>query len=342
MRNIVGKPVSGKDFFQRENMTKMIYRRLDTGANLFMAASRRVGKTSIMYHLRDEPDEGYDFIYVNTESINDTELFFRRLFDALLRSEAVSRIIKASEQSKGLWDKITERVTKISAFGVELEFEGKGSENYSDIFIDLIKRLQPDDRQIVLMVDEFPSTIENIRQKDGGPAAVHFLKLNRTIRQESAGGIQFMYTGSIGLPFIVKRLDAPESINDLNLIEIAPLNRAEGRHFTSLLLNSAKVPFQMEAVDYLLDKINWLMPFFIQLSVQNLIDLYDQKQVKISKSVVETAFNRICNQKNNVHFDSYYNRLKDAFSPKDYESALNLLDHVWDRNFLLKRFEKGF
>ena len=336
MRNIVGKPVSGKDFFRRENITKTIYRRLETGANLFMSAPRRVGKTSIMYHLKDRAAKGFDFIYVNTESINDPEQFFKSLFDALLESEAISRTIKASEQSKGLWDRICERIKTVSAFGIELEFEEKRQEKYSDIFTDLTKRLKPDETQIVVMIDEFPSTVENIHQKEGIPAAAHFLKLNRTLRQESAGGIQFIYTGSIGLPAIVKRLDTPESINDLNLIEITPLSEEEGMLFTTLLLEGAGVAFQTEAIKYLLEKINWLMPFFIQLSVQHLIDLYDQKQQTVSLETVEVAFDQICNHKNNVHFDSYYNRLKDAFSPEDYESALNLLNSIAEKDMVSK------
>ncbi len=80
MRNIVGQPVSGTDFFLRKSITNLIYRRLDSGSNLFLAAPRRVGKTSIMYHLRDNPREGYAFIYIPTESVDSSELYFKRLF----------------------------------------------------------------------------------------------------------------------------------------------------------------------------------------------------------------------------------------------------------------------
>lgn len=55
MLNIVGQPVSGTDYFERPAITNLIYRRLDVGSSLFMEAPRRVGKTSIMYHLRDKP-----------------------------------------------------------------------------------------------------------------------------------------------------------------------------------------------------------------------------------------------------------------------------------------------
>jgi len=336
MRNIVGQPVSGADYFLREIITKLIYRRLESGSNLFLAAPRRVGKTSIMYHLRDKPRKGYSFIYVPTESVDSSELYFKRLFEALLNSDVVGKKVKDSQKAKGIFEAITERVKKIGAFGVEFELENRQKEKYAEIFLDLMKKLDDNEVRIVIMVDEFPSTVENIHQKFDLAEAVHFLKQNRTIRQESAGGIQFIYTGSIGLPAIVNRLNSPESINDLNQVEIPPLSLEDGRNFTIQLLTAAQVPYTEEAVDYLLQKINWLMPFFIQLSVQELIDLFDQNGTNVSNEVVDLAFQRICNRRNNIHFDSYYNRLKGTFSDEDYQLALNVLNLISDNKEISK------
>jgi len=321
MNNIVGQPVSGTDYFERDIITRLIYRRLGAGSSLFMAAPRRVGKTSIMFHLRDNPKAGYAFLYLLTESVNDAELYFRRLFEALLNSKVVSMKVKASAKSKGLFETITEKVKKVGAFGVEFELQEKEPEKYSDIFLELIRKLDKEETRIVMMIDEFPSTVENIHRKSGLAEAIHFLQLNRTIRQESAGGIQFIYTGSIGLPAIVNRLDTPESINDLNQVEIPPLSVEDGKAFTEQLLKSANVPYESEAIDYLLQRVNWLMPFFIQLSVQELVDIFDQKH---------------CNRRNNTHFDSYYNRLKDAFSEDDYELALDVLNLVAEKDKIAK------
>jgi len=51
MRNIVGPTPRGENFFPRDKIIKRIYRRLDSGSNIFMAAPRRVGKTAIMRYL---------------------------------------------------------------------------------------------------------------------------------------------------------------------------------------------------------------------------------------------------------------------------------------------------
>ena len=336
MRNIVGPPVSNSNYFHRKEITKLIYRRLDTGVSMFLSAPRRVGKTSIMYHLRDKPEGVFAFIYLSTEEIDNTELYFKRLFEALLNSDVVSSITKSSNKAKKLFKDITNKVKKIGAYGFELELDKSEKALYSDIFKELMKSLDQEDQQIVIMIDEFPSTVENIHQKDGLAEAVRFLKINRSIRQESAGGIQFIYTGSIGLPAIVKRLDVPESINDLNVIDVPPLSKVEAKKFIEQLLNSSNVHYAIKAIDYLIEKINWLMPFFIQLSVQELVDLYDQNQTRISEEMVDTAFDQICNRRNNVHFDSYYNRLKDAFSETHYKLAMKILNLISKENKISK------
>lgn len=337
MLNIVGQPVSGTDYFERPAITNLIYRRLATGSSLFMAAPRRVGKTSIMYHLRDKPRPGYTFLYVNTESVDSSEIYFKLLFDALLNSKAVGRKVKLSQKVKDLFENVTNRVKSVGAFSVEIALQNKPKEKYADIFLELMKKLDTEEGRMVIMIDEFPTTIENIHQKESAIEAVLFLRLNRNIRQQSAGGIQFIYTGSIGLPHIVNRLDVPESVNDLNPVEVPPLSLEEGLQFTSRLLNAAKVPFSDSALNYLLVKIKWLMPFFIQLSVLELVDLYDASPSEINEKTVDEAFERICNRRNNFHFNSYFKRLKDCFSAGEYNLAMEILDAVSNKDKIEKQ-----
>lgn len=76
MRNIVGQVPRGKDFFPRNDVVDLLYRRLDAGSNVFVAAPRRVGKTAVMRHLEDRPRENYEFIYMITESVADAGAFY--------------------------------------------------------------------------------------------------------------------------------------------------------------------------------------------------------------------------------------------------------------------------
>ena len=58
IKNIVGTPARGGDFYDREQLIDLLWDRLDTG-NVLLAAPRRFGKTSVMYRLIDEPEQGW-------------------------------------------------------------------------------------------------------------------------------------------------------------------------------------------------------------------------------------------------------------------------------------------
>lgn len=70
------------------------------------------------------------------------------------------------------------------------------------------------------------------------------------------------------------------------------------------------------------------MPFFVQLAVQEIIDGYDSSGKKVNKKAVEKAIEKIYNRRNNIHFDSYFYRLKDAFDDTNYKIALQILNLI--------------
>lgn len=53
MKNIIGSPARGKDFYQRKREVEKIISSLSNGNNIQITAPRRVGKTSILWYLLD-------------------------------------------------------------------------------------------------------------------------------------------------------------------------------------------------------------------------------------------------------------------------------------------------
>ena len=51
MRNIIGNPVEGDDFFDRPEILALLRRELENLANILLVAPRRVGKTSLVIRL---------------------------------------------------------------------------------------------------------------------------------------------------------------------------------------------------------------------------------------------------------------------------------------------------
>lgn len=126
--------------------------------------------------------------------------------------------------------------------------------------------------ELVILIDEFPQTIENI--KSISPAeAVSFLQKNRTLRlnPEISGKIKFIYTGSIGLNQTVSRLNASATINDINSIEVGSLSGKEAKELFRKLLEPYQREVTVEAEETLLQILQWYIPFHIQLVVQEIV-----------------------------------------------------------------------
>ena len=92
MKNMVGQTPRGENFFIREKLIRLLYRRLDAGANLYVAAPRRMGKTAILRYLEDNSDDNYNAIYMTTESIANAETFFQVVLNELFKSSAVGKL----------------------------------------------------------------------------------------------------------------------------------------------------------------------------------------------------------------------------------------------------------
>ena len=76
----------------------------------------------------------------------------------------------------------------------------------------------------------------------------------------------------------------------------------------------------------MLAKIDWLVPFYLQLAVQALLEGYSGATV--TKPLVDQAFAAIFQQRHNIYFQHYYDRLNKVFTGNEYDFALALLTQL--------------
>lgn len=336
MKNTVGQIPTGNDFYPRNQVIDKIYRRLNTGSHLFMAAPRRVGKSAIMTFLKDNPRENYCFILAVVESANSTEEFYRMVIEEVIKSNAVGLLIKGKD---GLGKYFKDISAKVSLFGVDIEIDADGkTTSFQEEFENLLKKLGDLKEKIVIMLDEFPQAIENIKIHQNETAAINFLQQNRKHRQSAASNIRFIYTGSIGLPMVVKKLTTSNIINDLNIVEVPPLSREEAIEMMIKILTHYEISINPEAITLTLDKIEWLIPFHIQLIIQELIDVNDELETQIiDNKMVEKAFDQLLKRRNNIYFDQYYERLENAYHGNEYDFVKAVLCEIATQNELTER-----
>lgn len=278
-----------------------------------------------MFQLREAPCEGYLFVYINTESVEDPEHFFVRVLKEIERSGVIDSRLDRLTRAKTMLTDLLQRINKIGPIALN-SIEGQAP---SALFSELLDKLDLESERLVLMIDEFPSTVANIVKKHGADAAVRFLQLNRTIRQAPGSKVQMIYTGSIGLPALVSNLEASAAVNDLANFEVPPLTREEATNLCAQLFEREKIAISPPLIQHLLDQVGWLMPFFVQLAVGETIEgYYGQGGTALTKADINEAIERSASLRSNTHFESYYQRITTAFSQEESSFAHQILRQI--------------
>ena len=328
MNNSVGQAVRGEDFWERVNELASIWSAIESGSHILLVAPRRVGKTSIMFNLQDEPKDGYIVVYIDTESADSENEFWQKLFNTLLEEEFVGKLKKYTKKF-GLFLEET-NIDKITTKGVEF---GDGSVvDYATAFEKLIKELDSD-KKLIIMVDEFAQTVENIIKYENEKNAQSFLRTHRALRQNEnlTKKVTFVYAGSIGLESVVTKMGATKLVNDLNSIKVKPLSSDEAIAFTQVLCKSTSIEMSEDIIRLLLSKIEWLIPFYIQLLIQEISILCrEEKEVVVSSEMIDKAIERALGHRH--LFDHWRSKLKDGFKKKGYLFAKEILNIICEKD----------
>ncbi len=343
MKNIPTQVARNGDFYPRPKIINKIYRRINSNSHIFLAAPRKVGKTSIMRHLEDYPKEKYCFVYVMLEDVYDIEVFYYEVMDALMKSKLLSSWSKGSktlqDKSKSIFNRIKQINIPVIGGGIELNQSDRQS--YQKKFDELLDDLADDKTKIILMLDEFPQALENIKAKHGTETAKQFLQTCRKQRQTCPENVRFIYTGSIGLPYVVSGIASSNVINDLNTAEVPPMSPESAIDMATQILTHHKVMHDADMLPYLMERLQWLIPFHIQLALQEVIDIHEDERRNIIKNDVDEVLRRLLNYRNDRYFSQYKERLETAFSSATtFNGVIELLNDIAKNGFITKERSK--
>jgi len=321
MAIIAGQAVRGDNFWDRPYLMEDIMDIIKSGGHILLVAPRRVGKTSLMYRVLDTLGEEYIVIYVDTEAETTVNAFWEKLFNTLADDEFLGSI---KTKAKKLFDTI--KTMRLSEAGVKgVKFGDAKSIHYAKVFENLLQSYDGD-KKLIIMMDEFSQTIENIIQHESTAESETLLREHRELRQNHrlSDKVSFIYAGSIGLESVVGHINASKHINDLESIPVPPLEKEEAKKFASHLFRNNDIAIDESAIAYMLEKIEWHIPFYIQLIAQELKRLYRRKPI-IDTIVIDKAIGKVLEHKKD--FVHWQERLA-SFSLEGKAYAIEVLNLI--------------
>lgn len=319
MKIIIGPAAEGDFYYDRPYLDELFWKKLNETHNLSIAAPRRVGKSSFMLHLLANPKERFLCTYIITESINEANEFFKKIYKTLLG------LLNTGGKFKQFFEDVFKRleIKKISLS--EIEF-GRNEIDYFQEILLLCKEVKESNIRIILMIDEFSQTLENIIIDQSREAAKNFLHQCRELRHnlDVKSKISFVYTGSIGLENLVLSIDEPRSITDIGHFNIPPFSVKEAKSLIAKILDDDAIQFEEKEQDYFLNKLNWLLPYFVQLMMSEMESICKEKNEQtITPEVIDEAFKRALD--NRSYFEHWLVRMRSIFKGHDFSCAKEIL-----------------
>ena len=328
---IIGKDATGSYYFQRNDVEQEIWKELKKGNNILLSAPRRVGKTSIMKYITGMPEGNFRLIFENVQGITTEELFYKTIYFLIL--DCLSKF-KTNKK------KITNyfKTTSISEIGLDsLTLESKKLDYVWEIN-KIIPQLEEEGETIVLLIDELPEVLYKLFKAGKNEAASAILKNLRHWRQdESFKKLKFIIAGSIGIHHIVNLIEGRTSdINDIKNIHCPALdtNSNEFENYIEWTMENVSFSFQEGVISYLKNRIKYLVPYFINLMLDEIDKAAMKKrQTIITTKEVDEAFDIIV--KNNAYFIDWKQRLKDYLKPNHFKFVNTILIHISHKDSII-------
>lgn len=289
LSNKIGPPVEGDDFFGREKEIRQANRLLDRNHSLLLSAPRRIGKSSLAKRLIEEKKaQGWKCVYIDLEETTTEEGFLRLVIEAFKKNGIWKQF--AEGMSKGLAS-VLDRIEKVSVGPVDFNIGKK--EEQEDLYKNL-KELIKHEEDTFIVVDELTLFLGILNKSDNGAEKVAFI-LNwlRSLRQVSKTQVRWLFCGSVGLRNFTSAMNLGYTINDLTEFSLDELTREEAIGLLRGLCRSEDINISEECINYTLDKLQWNIPYFIQVIFSKLAEDYGGK---ITQENIDVAYDKLCSE----------------------------------------------
>ena len=306
--NKVGPPVTGDDFYGRTEELSRAHRYLDTNHSLVLSAPRRIGKSSFAKRLiEDKQSIGWNCVYIDLEGVRTRDEFLNILINKFDRSGIWTETINLAG---GILNRIIEGIKEIGPVKFDLS-RPETSENLYSSLSEVIDHA----KDTLVVIDELTLFLSILdRNADSHREAEFFLNWFRSLRQVSGSKIRWVFCGSVGLHNFTRMRNLSMTINDLVSFDFDALSEREAKGLIEALAESENISMSDEIIAILLEKLEWHIPYFIQLVFTN-IKNYPEVQMGVTSQMIDNSIDRLAHTDELTTWSerlSEYNRQEDG------------------------------
>lgn len=330
MNNILGQPVEGADFFDREVDTQRTWSALDEGNHVLLLAPRRVGKTSLAIRIGAEAIRfHWKFALVDVQRDRDELGFLDNLFQNL-KSAGVKVPILARLAE---WITFARRNFRgkagIGDFSVEIDpGEGQEKSTLEHQIERLFHEIEESGEKVLIAVDELPVLLEALQDGDENHRRLRgFLNWFRALRLRYRKNVRWLLLGSVGLDTFAELRKLTATINDLQPASLGAYDEPTAIAFLKELAASKQIELGDGLCHQILDQIGWPLPFFLQLVFHELYTLLGQANRRTpTPEDIKRACDQLLSPQFYKHFEPWRGRLSEGLDADHHRAAVTILN----------------
>ncbi|MBM4371072.1 MAG: ATP-binding protein [Deltaproteobacteria bacterium] len=307
------------DCFDREHESERMWRHFDGGRDVLLLAPRRVGKTVLLQHLKEQAGEkGRRAILIDVEGHREEKAFFRQLCAAIQEEISTGQAIMTA---------LKDRLRRLIPGG-----DGAGDwrsilmtadwQDFADHLLATLESAQ-DGGGWLILVDEVPLFTKELIDTHGVERAREFLYSLRNLRQKHRT-IRWLFTGSIGLDAIARRHGLEGALVDMEAESLEPFDRETALRYLAHLAGKQEVAFEPGAMDRILDRLGWLAPYYIEKIADQAFDMADRGKL-VSVDAAERSADAMLDLGRRVYWATWREHLDKNFDDPERTRLFTIL-----------------
>lgn len=329
MNNILGQPVEGEDFYDRDDETNSLWLSLVEGNHILLLAPRRVGKTSLALKVGTRAlSHGWRFGLVDVQRDPDELSFLDNVFQNLKSAGVKVPVLARLTEWVGVARRTLGGKFGAGSLNIEIPAADGGEATTLEHQIErLFQEIESSGESVLIAVDELPVLLETLERADPSRQRLHvFLNWFRALRLRYRKNIRWLLLGSVGLDTFAELRRLTPAINDLQPASLGAYSNPVAIAFLQTLAASKGFTLPPELCGIVLAEIGWPLPFFLQLVFHELYSQLGRPPCQPTADDVRSACSRLLAPQFYKHFEPWRGRLAEGMDADHHRTALTVLN----------------
>ena len=288
---------------------------------LVLSAERRIGKTHILFKMREECQSGYLPFYQDLEAVHSIADLIRSLYRTVQQFSGTLPNVKAYIAKWSFL--LPNKVAGIDLPNADTSWQVLLAEAFDDLI-----NIADNNTRILMLWDEFPLMLHTLQRRAGQDTPIQLLDHLRALRIARADRVRFLFTGSIGLHLVLRSLreagNTNDPVNDMLSLTVPPMAHRDTCELAEALLRetraaSAHIPRLASEIA----KHVGGFPYYVHHVVDQLDQLRRQPKLEDVSAAVDHL---VYDPHDPANFNYYLTRLSSYYADDQRALALLVLD----------------